>query len=135
MHSIHRFLAVASVIVAFGVIVPTASAASQKPFHLEKVCDTATHCVVTASTFEAIPPGTEINYSGPDIDHLVAVLTVKNGGASGQCAIGSIFGDPSAPGTCVFATGTGRLTQFHLDADVTFDGTLWFWDGLYWFGS
>jgi hypothetical protein len=63
------------------------------------------------------------------------VLTVKNGGASGKCAIGSIFGDPSAPGTCVFATGTGRLTQFHLDADVMFDGTLWFWDGLYWFGS
>ena len=135
MHSIRRLLALGTAIVALGILVPAASAASQKPFHLEKVCDTATHCVVTASTFEAIPPGTEINYSGPDINHLVAVLAIKNGSASGQCAIGSIFGDPSAPGTCLFATGTGRLTQFHLDAAVTFNGTLWFWDGWYSFGS
>jgi hypothetical protein len=35
----------------------------------------------------------------------------------------------------VLSGGTGRLTQFHLDAAVTFDGTHWFWDGWYWFGN
>ena len=116
-------------------LVPSASAASHKAFHLEKVCDTGTHCTVTASDLGAIPAGTEINYSGPDLDHLVAVFTVKNGSATGQCAIGSIFGNPSLPGRCVFATGTGRFTQFHLDVAVTFDGADWFWDGWYWFGG
>jgi hypothetical protein len=109
--------------------------AGQKTFHLVKVCDTATHCVVTSSSFNAIPVGTEINYSGPDVDHLVAIFDIKNGSATGQCAIGSIFGAPSLPGTCRFDAGTGRLTQFHLDVAVTFDGSNWFWDGTYWFGS
>lgn len=134
MQSIRKLLALSAAVVALGVLVPGASAASQKPFHLEKVCE-ATHCVVTASTFAPISAGTEINYGGPDVDHLVAVLTIKNGSTTGQCAIGSIFGDPSAPGTCTFAAGTGRLTQFHLDVAVTFDGTLWFWDGWYSFGN
>ena len=107
----------------------------QQTFHLEKVCDTATHCVVTSSSFKPIAVGTEINYSGPDADHLVAVFDIKNGSATGQCAIGSIFGVPSRPGTCRFDTGTGRLAQFHLDVAVTFDGSNWFWDGTYWFGN
>ena len=111
--------------------------AGQQAFHLEKVCDTATHCVVTSSSFNAIPAGTEINYSGPDADHLVAVFDVKNGSATGQCAIGSIFADPSRPGTCRFDTGTGRLTQFHLDVAVTTTAQFnpWYWDGTYWFGT
>ena len=132
--SIRKLLVVSTVIVAFGVLVPVASAASQKPFHLEKVCD-GTGCVVTASDFAPIPAGTEIHYTGPDADHLVPVLTIKNGSATGQCAIGSVFGSPSAPGTCVLSAGTGRLTQFHLNVAVTFDGSLWFWDGWYWFGN
>ena len=135
MQSIRKLLAVSTAILAFGVLVPAASAASQKPFHLEKVCDTATHCVVTASNFKPIPAGSEINYTGPDADHLVPVLTIKNGSATGRCAIGSVFADPSTPGTCVLEAGTGRLTKFHLDAAVTFNGTLWFWDGWYSFGN
>jgi hypothetical protein len=107
----------------------------QNAFHLEKVCDTDTHCTVTVSSFDAIPVGTEINYSGPDPDHLVAAFDVKNGSATGQCAIGSIFRDPSLPGSCRFDTGTGRLSQFHLDVVVTLDGSAWHWDGTYWFGS
>ena len=135
MRSVRRLLVMAAAILALTLAVPSVSAASQKAFHLEKFCDTGTHCTVTASSFNAIPVGTEINYSGPDLDHLVAVFNIKNGSATGQCAIGSIFGTPSAPGTCNFDTGTGRLTQFHLDVAVTFDGTNWFWDGWYWFGG
>ena len=135
MQSIRKLLAVSTAILALGVLVPAASAASQKPFHLEKVCDTATHCVVTASNFKPIPAGSEINYSGPDADHLVPVLTIRNGSATGQCAIGSIFADPIDSGNLRAGGRNRRLTQFHLDAAVTFNGTLWFWDGWYWFGN
>jgi hypothetical protein len=130
-----RLAVVVCVAAAALALVPSGSAASHKAFHLEKVCDTDTHCTVTGSDLGAIPVGTEINYSGPDLDHLVATFIVKNGSATGQCAIGSIFGDPSLPGTCVFDMGTGRFTQFHLDVAVTFDGANWFWDGWYWFGG
>lgn len=134
-HSIRKLLAVSiAIVAALGMLAPVASAGSQKPFHLEKVCE-GTRCVVTSSNFAAIPAGSEINYTGPDLDHLVPVLTIKNGSTTGQCAIGSIFGSPSTPGSCDLVAGTGRLTQFHLDADVTFDGTLWYWDGWYWFGN
>jgi len=134
MRSLRRLLAVSVAIVALGVAVPVASAASQKPFHLEKVCDAA-GCVLTDSNFAPMPAGTEIHYTGPDPDHLVPVLTIKNGTTTGQCAIGSVFGSPSAPGTCTLSGGTGRLTQFHLNVAVTFDGSLWYWDGWYWFGN
>ena len=133
-HSVRKLLAVCTAVVAFGGLVPVASAASQKPFHLEKVCE-GTRCVVMSSNFAGIPAGSEINYTGPDVDHLVPVLTIKNGSTTGQCAIGSVFATPSTPGSCDLAGGTGRLTQFHLDAAVTFNGTLWFWDGWYWFGN
>ena len=133
--SIRRLIVVIAAVVALGVLAPATLAGSQKPFHLEKVCDTATHCVVTASNFSGIPAGSEINYTGQAPDNLVPVLTIKNGSVTGACAIGSVFGTPSTPGSCDLAGGTGRLTQFHLDAAVTFDGTLWYWDGWYWFGN
>jgi hypothetical protein len=134
VQSLRKLLAVGVALIAFGFLVPVASAASQKPFHLEKVC-AAMHCDVTASNFAAIPAGSTIDYTGPDADHLVPVLTIKNGTTTGRCAIGSIFGTPSTPGMCVLDAGTGRLTQFHLDVEVTFDGSLWYWDGWYWFGG
>jgi hypothetical protein len=134
-HSVRRLLAVCTVIAVLGVLAPVASAGTQKPFHLKKVCDTGTHCVVTFSNFSGIPAGSEINYTGTPPDHLVPVLTVKNGSVSGACAIGSVFATPSTPGSCDLEGGTGRLTQFHLDAAVTFDGTFWYWDGWYWFGN
>ena len=41
----------------------------------------------------------------------------------------------SRPGSCVFASGTGSLTAFHLEVDVTTtDFVTWFWDGAYWMG-
>jgi hypothetical protein len=134
MRSLRKLVALGTAIIAIGVLVPVASAGTQKPFHLEKVCE-GTRCVITASDFNAIPPGSEINYTGPDADHLVPVLSIKNGTATGNCAIGSIFGTPSAPGHCTLTEGTGRLTQFNLDVQVTFDGTLWYWDGWYSFGN
>lgn len=116
-----------------------ADIAGQRPFHLEKACDSGTHCVVTSSNFKSIPVGTEITYSGPDANHLTAVIAVRNGTATGHCAIGSLvgYGDPSLPARCTFHRGTGRLSQFHLDVRVTTTAQLnpWYWDGWYWFGN
>jgi hypothetical protein len=138
MRSLHRVMVMAGTIVALIALVPSVSAASPA-FHLEKVCDTATHCVVTSSSFKAIPAGTEITYSGPDANHLTAVITVKNGTATGHCAIGSLvgYGDPSLPARCTFNRGTGRLAQFHLIVKVTTTAQFnpWYWDGWYWFGG
>jgi hypothetical protein len=134
MQSIRKVLAICTATIALLVLVSAASAGTQKPFHLEKICE-GTTCVVTASNFKAIPAGSEINYTGPDPDHLVPVLTIKNGSTTGQCAIGSIFAIPSSPGACVLSAGTGRLTQFNLDVAVTFDGSRWYWDGWYWIGK
>ena len=125
---------------AAGAVIPGVAANSRRrAFHLEKVCDTDTHCAVTVSSFNAIPVGTEITYSGPDANHLTAVITVKNGTATGHCAIGSLvgYGDPSLPARCTFNRGTGRLSQFHLDVKVTTTAQFnpWYWDGWYRFGN
>jgi hypothetical protein len=38
--------------------------------------------------------------------------------------------------TCTYnGAGTGRLTQFDLAVDATFDGSTWSWDGTYWSGG
>ena len=122
----------------------SASAASQKPFHLEKTCVVVSkvknQCEVTSSTFGAIPAGTLITYdtsAGPTA--FVATIAVKNGSSTGQCNILAAIQDLPKAGTCTFESGTGRLTQFHLAVAVTRSTTAdwnpWFWDGTYWFGG
>jgi hypothetical protein len=134
MRSLRRLVVVGATVMALSVLVPSASAASQGAFHLEKTCiDTTTGslCTVTSSSFKWIPVGTEITYDGSGgYSHLVATINVKNGSATGVCDISAL------PGSCNFDMGTGRLTQFHLNSAVTYDGSkYWFWDGTYWFGG
>jgi hypothetical protein len=77
-----------------------------------------------------------INYSPNDDGSLTAVIAAPHGTATGRCVLAPIFGNPSAPGSCVFASGTGSLTQFHLSVAVeTVDFVTWTWDGTYSFGS
>ena len=106
-----------------------------KPFHLEKVCDTGTHCVVTASNFAAIPAGSEIDYTG-------RTRPPRSGADDQEREHHRALRDREhlrrahrLPEPACSKAGTGRLTQFHLDAAVTFDGTRWYWDGWYWFGN
>ncbi len=142
MRSLPRLVVVGATILALTVLVPSASAASQKAFHLEKTCievsSVENECVVTSSSFQAIPAGTLITYdttAGPTA--FIATIAVKNGSATGRCDILAAINDPATAGTCVFGSGTGRLTQFHLTVAVTRtpDWSLWFWDGTYWFGG
>jgi hypothetical protein len=122
---------------AVAVVAPSAVASSTKDFLLAKDCANL-RCVVTASTYKRIPVDSVINYTDNGDGTLTAVIHGKNGTATGHCDLSAIFGTPSAPGSCVFNTGTGAMTQFHLDVDVTVtsaDFVSWAWEGSYWIGA
>jgi hypothetical protein len=112
-----------------------AAASSVKSFHVEKDCSGFT-CVITSSTYKGIGAGSVINYSQNSDGSLTAVISAAHGTATGRCDLAPIFGSPSLPGSCVFVSGTGSLTAFHLDVEVTTtDFVTWFWDGAYWMGQ
>jgi hypothetical protein len=130
-----RTLLVIGAIVAFAALAPVAAATATRPFHVVKDCE-GLSCVITSSTYKAIPAGSVINYSENTDGSLTAVISVAHGSATGRCVLDPIFGDPSLPGTCAFSSGTGSLTQFKLTVDVTTsDFVTWFWDGSYWIGE
>jgi hypothetical protein len=130
MPSLRRFLVVAVTISAMAVVAPTASAASQKAFHLAKNCDAFPTCIVTASNDKKIPVGTEIIYSAASVfpSGLLPTIHGRHGTTSGTCDLTAINAG-TGPGRCVFSSGTGSLTSFTAELSVTFDGTLWYWDG------
>jgi hypothetical protein len=133
-----RSLILIGTIAALAALPPLASASTAKPFHAVKDCvgttDGAT-CVITSSSSRWTPAGTVINYTFNNDGSLTSVITVATGTATGRCDLAPIFADGS-PGACVFASGTGSLTQFHLDVAVdTVDFVTWTWDGTYTFGS
>jgi hypothetical protein len=131
LRAAHRLIVVAVAVLAFGMLAPSATASSAKPFHLSKTCDN-TGCLVTASSFRRMPPGTTITYAGPSPDALVATIHAPHGTATGNCNIASVFATPSSPGRCVFDTGTGSLRRLQLDVAVTLDAAgVWHWDGTY----
>ena len=117
------------------VLVVPAAASSAKSFHVEKDCANL-RCVITSSTFKGIEAESVINYTQNSDGSLTAVISAAHGTATGRCDLSPIFGSPSLPGSCVFASGTGSLTAFHLEVDVTTtDFVTWFWDGNYWLGQ
>ena len=130
-----RSLILIGTIVGVAALAPIASASIAKPFHVVKDCEPPT-CVITSSSFKGIPAGSVITYSPNSDGSLTAVITVAHGTATGRCVLSPIFGDPSSPGSCVFASGTGSLNQFHLNVSVdTADFVTWTWDGTYTIGS
>ena len=67
---------------------------------------------------------------------LTAVISVAHGSATGHCDLAPIFGYPTEPGTCVFTSGTGSLTQLRLTVLVTTTDCIeWFWDGSHRMGG
>jgi hypothetical protein len=130
-----RSLTLIGTIVGIAALAPLASASIEKPFHVVKDCAGLT-CVITSSSYRGIPAGTVINYTVNPDGSLTSVITVAHGTATGRCVLDPIFGDPSSPGTCVFASGTGSLNQFQMEVAVdTVDFVTWTWDGTYTFGS
>lgn len=143
MDSIKRLLAVMSTIVALMALAPVASAGAHHSFYLEKTCeDRASEplgyiCTVTHSDFKWIPAGTDIRYPSQDADGIVvqASIEIRNGSTNGACTW-STDENPDPLAICVFSAGTGRLTQFNLEVDVTYDENedLWIWEGTYSYG-
>jgi len=132
MSSARRLAVVAATIAALSALSPTAFAASEKAFHLAKNCDAFPTCVVTASDYKKIPVGTEITYSDASVvpSGLLPTVHSSHGTTSGACDLTAIFAG-TGPGTCIFSSGTGSLTSFTATLAVTFDGTLWYWDGTF----
>jgi hypothetical protein len=130
-----RSLLLIGTIVGVAALAPIASASTAKPFHATKDC-ASLRCVITSSSYRGIPVGSVINYTVNADGSLTSVITVAHGTATGRCVLAPIFGDPSSPGSCVFSSGTGSMTQFHLNVAVdTVDFVTWTWDGTYTFGS
>jgi hypothetical protein len=140
MPSIKRSLVVMGTIVALMALAPVASAGSHQGFHLDKTCaDDLSEplgyiCTVQHSDFKGIPAGTDIRYLSQNTDGSVvqASIETRNGSTHGACTWSS-----AVEAVCVFSDGTGRLTQFNLEVDVTAnaDQSVWYWDGTYWFGD
>jgi hypothetical protein len=140
MRSTKRLLAVMSTIVALTILAPSASAAAPKAFHLDKTCSEDPSeplgyvCTVQHSDFKWIPAGTEVHYLSQNAagDVVQAAIPIKNGSTNGACTWSS-----DVDAVCVFDTGTGRLTRFHLEVVVSAnaDASVWYWDGTYWFGN
>jgi hypothetical protein len=140
MRSLGRLVAVGAAILALTLMVPSASAASHKPFYLDKTCagdpsePLGYVCTVAHSDFKWIPPGTKVHYTSQNAvgDVVQATITIKNGSTNGVC----VWSSP-VNAICTFGPGTGRFTQFHLVAVVTAnaDASIWYWNGTFWFGG
>ena len=140
MRSVRNLAAVAATVLALTVLVPSASAGSQKNFHLDKTCAPDLSeplgyvCTIQHSDFKWFPAGTEVHYTSQNQagDVVQATIPIKNGSTNGVC----VWSSP-VNAVCTFSPGTGRLTQFHLVVDVTAnaDQSIWYWDGTYWFGG
>jgi hypothetical protein len=138
MLSIKRLLTVIGVIVALMALAPVASAGSHKAFHLDKTCaDDSSEplgyiCTVQHSDFKWIPAGTDVHYLSQTGNVVQAAIEIANGSTTGACTWSS-----DVDAICIFAAGTGRLTQFNLEVVVSAnaDQSIWYWDGTYRFGN
>ena len=124
---------VVTTVLMLSVLASFAAGSSQKPFHLKKTCVSDVLCTVVSSSFKEIPGGTDITYVNGAGGLAYPSIVTRNGSTTGVCN----WNQPPGPvlAQCTFGTGSGRLTQFHLAVDVTFDGIYWFWDGTYWMGG
>jgi hypothetical protein len=140
MRSLRSLAVVAATVLALTVLVPSASAATPKAFHLDKTCAADSSeplgyvCTVQHADFKWFPTGTKVHYISQNQagDVVQATISIKNGSTNGVC----IWSSP-VNAVCTFSPGTGRLTEFHLVVAVTAnaDASIWYWDGTYWFGG
>jgi hypothetical protein len=124
---------VVTTLLMVSVLASFASASSQKAFHLQKTCVSHVLCTIVSSSFSGLTAGTDITYVLGSGGLAYPSIVTRNGSTTGVCD----WNQPAGPvlAKCTLGMGTGRLTQFHLAVDVTFDGTYWLWDGTYWMGG
>ena len=138
MLSLKRTIAISGAFVALAGLAPIASAGTEQGFHLDKTCAEDSSeplgyiCTVQNSDFKWIPAGTDLHYLSQGGNVVQAQILIAHGSTDGACTWSDDFN-----AVCVFSSGTGRLTEFHLDVVVTTnaDQSIWYWDGTYWFGN
>lgn len=138
MRSFRRLLPVAAAIAAIAITASPAAASSHKSFSLDKTCagDASEPlgyvCTVAHSDFRWIPAGTAVHYLSQTGNVVDAAISIENGRTTGACTWSS-----DVDAICRFHAGTGRLTRFNLEVVVTAsaDGSIWYWNGTYWFGN
>jgi hypothetical protein len=140
MRAIRSLAVVAATVLALTILIPSASAASPKAFHLDKTCGPDSTeplgfvCTIQHADFKWFPAGTKVHYTSrnPAGNVVQATITIKNGSTDGVC----VWSSP-VNAICTFSPGTGRLAEFNLVVAVTAnaDVSVWYWDGTYWFGG
>ena len=114
------------------------SASNQQSLLLTKTCDAIDHCAVTTSPAGPIPPGSDIDYSGPLLEDRttsrIVVTTPGGDTATGHCSLSY----KTFVGTCVLTGGTGALAGLHANVRVTSDfdsdpAGVFTWEGRYHF--
>jgi hypothetical protein len=116
------------------------SSPRQGALHLTKTCapldadgKAGAFCTIEGSNLRQIAAGAKVFYLEPagasSLDSDVVLYA-----GPGNIALGHVtlsFTTPTPTGEITFAGGTGSLGGFHARAAVSFDGTVWHWDGTY----
>ena len=123
-------LAMLTVVALAALAAPALAESPLNPFVLTKHC-AGPVCTVDSSPLAAIPPGTEIDYLGPQYGTPVlssqVIIYGLGGTATGHCTWAVT---PS--GTCTIEHGTGTLAGFHAHVAVgSSDFVNFTWTGTY----
>jgi hypothetical protein len=93
-------------------------------------------CTIRLSNLDAIETGSKVTYAQAadfgtftlDSDVVLDVPGPGNNVAFGHCHLNLVTG----LGLCTFSGGTGKFTQFHASANVSYlSGPNYAWDGMY----
>ena len=114
----------------------TAHPARHGALHVTKECgdyqgQAGQFCTITSSNLPEIPNESKVFYfEAAGAGGLDSDLALYAG--PGDVALGHVtLSLTTLTGEITFSGGTGSLRGFHASADVSFDGSLWHWDGTY----
>jgi len=88
-------------------------------------------CTIQSSNLQAITAGSRLfaleAVQGSTLDSDLVLYVGPGNEALGHV----VLSRTTRTGEITFAGGTGSFRRFHARADVSFDGSLWHWDGTY----
>jgi hypothetical protein len=88
-------------------------------------------CTIQTSNIPAIPAGARVFYFEA-VQNGVLDSDLALYAGPGNVALGHVvLSLTAASGEITFAGGSGAFRRFHARAHVSFDGSLWHWDGTY----
>jgi hypothetical protein len=109
------------------------SADTERELHVTKECsqytgEAGSFCTITSSNIDSIKPGTRVVYAAAAAGtHLDCDIDLEGSELRGHVLLDLA----ENTGRVTLSGAGGELTGFSADTVVTFDGTLWHWDGTY----